>query len=133
MDVDTIKKNIIFFFNSQGTTIFANILHVHFDPNYWSRPEEFNPERFIDEKTNTFKPNERLIPFSIGKRYCLGQSLAEKEFFLFFVGLLQKFTFEAVAGEPLPKIGRDSGVIVGILRGAPHYKTVLRKREDNND
>ena len=74
--------------------IFANILHVHFDQTYWENPEEFNPNRFIDEKSQTFKTNERLIPFSIGKRYCLGQSLAEKEYFLFFVGLLQKFEFQ---------------------------------------
>ena len=74
--------------------IFANILHVHFDQTYWENPEVFNPSRFIDEKSQTFKTNERLIPFSIGKRYCLGQSLAEKEYFLFFVGLLQKFEFQ---------------------------------------
>ena len=42
--------------------IFANILHVHFDQTYWENPEEFNPSRFIDEKSQTFKTNERLIP-----------------------------------------------------------------------
>ena len=81
-------------FTFQDAIIFANILHVHFDQNYWDNPEVFNPSRFIDEKTQTFKTDERLIPFSIGKRYCLGQSLAEKEYFLFFVGLLQKFEFQ---------------------------------------
>ena len=81
-------------FTFQDAIIFANILHVHFDQNYWENPEVFNPSRFIDEKTQTFKTDERLIPFSIGKRYCLGQSLAEKEYFLFFVGLLQKFEFQ---------------------------------------
>lgn len=106
--------------------ILANLLHVHFDPSYWDNPDEFDPSRFYDEDTKTFKQNERLIPFSIGKRYCLGQSLAEKEYFLFFTGLLQKFTFEP-AGE-LPKIGRDSGVILGILRGAPLFKTILKLR-----
>ena len=73
--------------------IFANILHVHFDQTYWENPEVSNPSQFIDEKNQTFKTNECLIPFLIGKRYCLGQSLAEKEYFLFFVGLLQKFEF----------------------------------------
>ena len=77
----------------QGALIFANILHVHYDKDHWQNPEAFNPNRFIDENSQTFKTNERLIPFSIGKRYCLGQSLAEKEYFLFFVGLLQKFEF----------------------------------------
>ena len=101
---------------------------MHYDNDYWKNPEVFNPNRFIDENSQTFKTNERLIPFSIGKRYCLGQSLAEKEYFLFFVGLLQKFEFQQVPDEDLPKIGRDSGVVVGILRSCPLYKTILRKR-----
>ena len=110
----------------QGSMIFANILHVHYDSEYWPNPEEFNPDRFIDSETKTFKANERLIPFSIGKRYCLGQSLAEKEYFLFFAGLLQKFQFQAV--KPLPKYGRESGTIQGTLRTCPHFNTIIKKR-----
>nr|AKH03513.1 cytochrome P450 3075B2 [Paracyclopina nana] len=113
----------------KDSVILANLLHVHYDPTYWPNPDEFNPNRFYDEATRTFKQNERLIPFSIGKRYCLGQSLAEKEYFLFFTGLLQRFTFEPAPGSPLPKIGRDSGVVVGILRNAPLYKTILKVRQ----
>ena len=114
------------FTNFQGTTIYGNILHVHYDPDYWQNPEEFNPNRFLDPETGAYKPNERLIPFSIGKRYCLGQSLAEKEYFLFFCLLLQKFTFEAV--NPLPKIGKYSGVVIGNFRAVPLYKTVIKRR-----
>ncbi len=112
----------------KGSALFANILYVHFDPENWHNPEQFRPERFLDEETNTFKPNEKLIPFSIGKRYCLGQSLAEKEYFMFFVGLLQNFEFLPPKSEDLPKIGRDDGINVGVLRGAPLYKTVLKAR-----
>ena len=52
------------------------------------------------------------IPFLIGKRFCLGQTLAEKEFFLFFVGLMQKFDFLPSNGSKadLPKIDRKAGV-----------------------
>ena len=44
--------------------IFANILHVHFDQTYWENPEDFNPSRFIDEKTQTFI-NEIVLKSSI--------------------------------------------------------------------
>ena len=101
---------------------------MHYDPNYWPNPNVFNPDRFIDPVTKLYKSDERLIPFSIGKRYCLGQSLAEKEYFLFFAGLLQRFNFERPANETLPMIGRDSGIIIGVLRSAPLYNVVIKRR-----
>jgi cytochrome P450 len=113
----------------KDTIIFANILHVHFDPKYWKNPDDFDPTRFYDESTKTFKTDDHLIPFSVGKRYCLGQSLAEKEYFLFFTGLLQKFTFLAPEnGANLPAIGKNAGTKIGILRGVPIYELILEKR-----
>ena len=37
--------------------------------------------------------NDRMIPFGIGKRYCMGELLARNEIFLFTVNLLQKVKF----------------------------------------
>ncbi len=43
--------------------------------------------------------------------------MAEKEFFLFFVGLMQKFEFVPPQGSTsnLPKIDRKAGVQVSVL------------------
>jgi hypothetical protein len=35
----------------------------------------------------TVRKDEHLIPFSIGKRQCLGETLARAELFLFFTGM----------------------------------------------
>ena len=69
----------------RGATVFGNLYHVMRDPDYWQRPDDFLPERFIDSD-GQFRPDERVVPFSVGKRQCPGQQLAEKEFFLFFAG-----------------------------------------------
>jgi cytochrome P450 len=61
-----------------GTTIFANLHHVMNDPEYWHEPRMYNPDRFINPETGEFVPDERFIPFSIGKRACLGKLLAEQ-------------------------------------------------------
>ena len=80
----------------EGLTIPKNTLVVPlfaelFRGNHWVDPDSFNPTRFLDEDSNVVK-NEFFIPFSIGKRVCPGESLAKSELFLFFSGLLQKFT-----------------------------------------
>lgn len=53
-------------------------------------PEKFKPERFLDEAGNLRKIDE-FIPFSLGKRVCLGESLARAELFLIIANLFHKF------------------------------------------
>ena len=71
---------------------FVNLTGFMNDPEYWSKPEEFNPERSIDSN-GQFRKDERCIPFLLGKRYCLGKQLGQQELFLFLSGLLQSLTF----------------------------------------
>jgi cytochrome P450 len=75
----------------EGTIATQNLWAVHHDPKLWGDPFSFRPERFINEKGQAVKP-EYLIPFGIGKRYCLGEPLARMELFLYITAILQKFT-----------------------------------------
>ena len=59
----------------------------------WKDPEKFDPTRFLE--AGKFKRDERVLPFQVGKRICPGEGLAKAELFLFLVGLIQKFKFEA--------------------------------------
>lgn len=52
--------------------------------------KQYDPSRFIDEN-GALKRVDELIPFSIGKRQCLGESLARMEMFLFMANLLNQF------------------------------------------
>lgn len=111
-----------------GSTVLPNLFHIMNDPEYWKDPEMFRPGRFIDDQ-GQFRSDERVIPFSVGKRYCLGQSLAEKEFFLFFVTLMQTFSFSPVPGYALPGYVENDSEVGNILRAAPAYKTIIKVRE----
>ncbi|XP_030046650.1 cytochrome P450 2U1-like [Microcaecilia unicolor] len=76
----------------KGSIIIANLWSVHKDPNIWEKPDDFNPNRFLDATGQILK-KEVFIPFGIGRRVCMGEQLAKMEVFLMFVNLLQTFTF----------------------------------------
>ena len=58
--------------------VFANLYHVINDPAYWQEPRTFRPDRFINQLTGEFIQDERVIPFGVGRRACLGKLLAEQ-------------------------------------------------------
>ncbi|KAM3919275.1 vitamin D 25-hydroxylase [Leptodactylus fuscus] len=74
----------------EGTTVITNLYSVHYDEKYWTDPEIFYPERFLDS-SGQFTRKEAFVPFSLGRRQCLGEHLARMEFFLFFTALLHRF------------------------------------------
>lgn len=78
----------------KDAVILANLAHCHQHPKYWKNPNEFCPERFIDAKGNVQYWMSGCVPFSAGKRVCLGEAMAKMELFLFITALAQKFKLE---------------------------------------
>ncbi|RWS02731.1 Cytochrome P450 18a1-like protein [Dinothrombium tinctorium] len=71
--------------------ILAIFYAVNKDPTLWQNPDEFNPERFISEDGKRIVHHEALLTFSLGKRSCPGESMANAEVFLFTTYLLQRY------------------------------------------
>lgn len=91
----------------KGTMVITNLYSVHFDEKYWQEPGVFAPQRFLDNNGN-FVRREAFLPFSLGKRQCLGEQLARMEMFLFFTMLLQRFHLQFPPGtvpSVTPKLG----------------------------
>ncbi|XP_051803104.1 cytochrome P450 2J4-like [Acanthochromis polyacanthus] len=82
----------------KGTMLMATLTSVLHDESMWETPHSFNPQHFLDQD-GKFRKREAFLPFSAGKRVCLGEPLAKMELFLFFTSLLQRFSFSAPAGE----------------------------------
>ena len=108
----------------KGTTILPSLFHALNDPDHFESPSLFNPDRFINAE-GKFVNDERMIAFGVGKRVCLGQTLAEKEFFIFFTGILQQFEILPVPGAVLP-----SYVDIypeAMIRTPPKYQAIFKK------
>ncbi|XP_043824520.1 cytochrome P450 2D14 [Dromiciops gliroides] len=89
------------FFIPKGTTLITNLSSVLKDESSWEQPYRFWPEHFLNAEGRFVKP-EAFIPFSAGRRMCLGEPLAKMELFLFFTSLLQDFTFVLPPGHTPP-------------------------------
>ncbi|XP_074492821.1 uncharacterized protein LOC141768427 [Sebastes fasciatus] len=99
------------YFIPKGTSLMPMLTSVLFDKTEWKTPDTFNPEHFLDAE-GKFVKREGFLPFSAGKRVCLGEGLAKMELFLFLVGLLQKFSFSVPDGVELSTEGVTGGLRV---------------------
>ncbi|XP_047567110.1 cytochrome P450 2B11 isoform X1 [Lutra lutra] len=94
----------------KGTEVFPILHSALNDPRYFEKPDVFNPDHFLDAK-GALKKNEAFIPFSIGKRICLGEGIARMELFLFFTTILQNFSVASpMAPEDIDLTPREIGV-----------------------
>ena len=106
-----------------GPKVFAFLLYILNDPEYWTEPRELRHERFLDE-SGSFVKDERLIPFLVGRRQCLGMALAQTEMFLFFTNIIRQFKVTEDKDCPLPA----PTPTMGFVMGCPEYKVTMEER-----
>lgn len=71
---------------------------INFDDELFPLPEIFNPKHFLADD-GTLLALRHFNPFGLGRRSCLGESLARMELFIIFITLIQNFRFSAVNGK----------------------------------
>nr|KAG5693493.1 hypothetical protein BaRGS_006483 [Batillaria attramentaria] len=78
-------------------------------PDVWDDPLTFRPERFLDSDGKLVR-SENFIPFSLGRRVCLGESLSRMELFLYLTTMIQHFRFLPPEDGQLPSLEGTMGI-----------------------
>ncbi|XP_026056154.1 cytochrome P450 2B4-like [Carassius auratus] len=107
----------------KGTQILINLTAILTEKEHWKFPDTFNPENFLDDSGNFFKP-ESFLAFSLGPRVCLGETLAKTELFLFITSLLQRIRFSWPPGVKWP----DMNGVVGAVRSPEPFDIICHSR-----
>ena len=87
----------------KGQELTIGIYYNHFNPKQWHRPTEFLPERFDPESELFCKPGTKsrrhpksFNSFSMGKRKCIGQSLAMLSAKVVIVRILTTINYDII-------------------------------------
>ncbi|KAM4820530.1 cytochrome P450 2W1 [Thomomys bottae] len=81
----------------KGTPVIPLLTSVLMDKTQWETPGRFNPGHFLDPE-GRFVKRAAFLPFSTGRRVCVGERLAKMELLQLFAGLLQRFQLLPPAG-----------------------------------
>ncbi|XP_045197520.2 cytochrome P450 2B19-like [Mercenaria mercenaria] len=122
----TVQQDTLFrgYIIPEQCTVIPVISSVLKDPYIWEDPEEFKPERFLNADGSDVKIPKEFIPFSLGPRSCLGETLARIEIFLFTAGLVQKLRFLPEKEDLLP----DKGGELKTIWNAKAFKMRIEER-----
>lgn len=90
LEDDSVNGHIL----PKGTGIVIPLQAVHHDPENWTNPHIYDPDRFFNKEVDPWK----WIPFIAGPRNCVGQHFAILETKLVLALLLKKFKFSPAPG-----------------------------------
>lgn len=112
----------------EGSHVWFPIYAIQRDPRYFEKPDCFDPDRFLDKKSDVFN-NDAYMPFGAGPRNCIGNrfSMVETKVALFHI--LARCRLEVCPKTTIPMELRKRGVFLTAkngfwLRVVPRHSTM---------
>lgn len=110
------------------TPVLINAFAMHRDAAYWQKDaERFDPSRWINERDELISYHDSFIPFGVGPRSCLGDSLSRMILFLVVANLVQRFQITFVPENA--KSAPTSSSKIGVMRRPHNYHLKFEARK----
>ncbi|MUL64158.1 cytochrome P450 [Mycobacterium sp. CBMA 234] len=103
-----------------GTRLVVYINAINHHPDTYARPDEFVPERFVDQRPNTYA----WLPFGGGIKRCLGAAFSLRELTTVLHVIVREGQFAAVSDQP-DRMVRRSVVLVPRQGARLTYRPVV--------
>ncbi|KAK7061088.1 hypothetical protein VNI00_000823 [Paramarasmius palmivorus] len=92
----------------RNSTVIGNVWAIHMDPVTYPNPFAFNPDRFLEKEGWSsgpdFKGRDHFV-FGWGRRFCVGQNIAEASLFLVLSRIIWAFDLQTLkdtkTGQPI--------------------------------
>jgi len=104
-----------------GATVFISPYAMHRNPAHWTNAETFDPGRFLGECGTKITP-DMYLPFGVGPRTCIGNTLTERIMRITLAELSTRFRFAPV---PQHRVAIKAASSLSPRGGLP---VVLRRR-----
>uniref|UniRef100_A0A8C2ISA3 Thromboxane-A synthase n=1 Tax=Cyprinus carpio TaxID=7962 RepID=A0A8C2ISA3_CYPCA len=119
VDQDTVVNGQLL---PKGSSLEISAGYLHYDPEHWTEPEKFIPERFTPEAKASRHPFVYL-PFGAGPRSCVGMRLAQLEIKMALLHIFRRFNVMACEDTEVPlelkshtTLGPKNGILVKITK-----------------
>ena len=85
----------------EGAAILFGPLWLHSDPRFWDAPDVFDPDRFAPQR-KADRHKFAYLPFSAGRRGCIGEQFAWMEGTLVLATIAQRVRLDLAGPPPAP-------------------------------
>lgn len=109
---------------ARGEMVLSFFWGLHRHPDFWSRPEYFDPDRFGPNE-GKLRHKWSYLPFSAGPRVCIGNQFSLIESVVLLAQLFNRFDVEVQSGAEVKPVA------VGTVRPSHPVRVKLKRRCGN--
>ncbi|KAI8340558.1 cytochrome P450 [Chlamydoabsidia padenii] len=113
-------------FVPKNTVVICSLNSAQKNPDYWPHPEEFLPERWLDD-ADVAPCLDAFYPFSAGSRNCIGKQFALQEMRLTLSTLMKRYDFKPIPEEL--EAAKDLRQFITLTVESSSFKVLMKERK----